>query len=87
VLLPPDLASDPTVRSGYEISLRQKPGARRVSSDCNGAPTYSGYYATARPISVTAATPRAFGIDEKGELLVGTNGIPPNPPPSGSILR
>lgn len=83
----PDLASDPTFKDGYTISLRPKPAAQRVSSDCNGAATYSGYYAIAKPTSPTREKRRAFATDETGSIWFDVNGIPPRPPFDGRVLR
>ncbi len=84
--LSPDLASDPAVKSGYRISLVPTPGAHRVSSDCNGAATYSGYYATAAPISRSARR-RAFASDETANVWFDVTGVPPSPPFTGPVLH
>jgi hypothetical protein len=78
--LPPDLASDPVVKSGYEFTLHLKPEARKVSLDCHGEATYSGYYVTARPLSAASGTRRAFTIDETGVVWFDESGVPPRPP-------
>ena len=85
--LSPDFASDPTLKAGYEVSLQPKPAARRVSTDCNGLPTYSGFYATAKPISMREEKQPAFAIDETGAVWIGPNGTPPTPPFRGPVVR
>jgi hypothetical protein len=79
-LLGPDLASDPAFKAGYEISLRPKPAAPPVSSDCNGAVTYGGYYAAATPLPAAGGRWPAFAVDETRTIWRDTSGVPPVPP-------
>jgi hypothetical protein len=76
----PDLASDPSRKAGYQIALAPGPAARRVSSDCNGATTYSGFYATATPLPPGGGGRPAFGVDEAMTIWRDTSGIAPTPP-------
>ncbi len=79
-LLSPDLSFDPSVKSHYEISLRRKPSARSVSSDCHGAATYSGYYVTATPLPTGERDRRAFAVDETGTIWFDASGVSLRPP-------
>jgi hypothetical protein len=78
--LSPDFLADHTFTSAYEVSLRVRPDALRVGSDCNGAPTYSGYYATATPRATTPGTRRAFAIDEQQTIWSDSSGRVLAPP-------
>jgi len=78
--LPPGFLTDHTFTSAYEVLLRAKPDALRVGSDCNGAPTYSGYYATATPRATTPGASRAFAIDERETIWSDSSGKALTPP-------
>jgi type IV pilus assembly protein PilA len=71
-----DLATDPSVKSGYTFAL----AAATVSSpgrlDCNGTATRSGYYSTAVPIGGSTGH-RAFASATAGTIFFDFSGIAP----------
>jgi len=75
----PDIASDPTVRNGYEIRLEAAPPATGSRFDCRGRPTASGYYVTAVPAPRTAER-RAFAVDQNQAIWFSGSGAAPAPP-------
>jgi prepilin-type N-terminal cleavage/methylation domain-containing protein len=59
--LPPDLSAAALVqKSGYRIQVRPSATAAASSPDCNGNPTFSGYYAWAEPILYGTTGSRSF---------------------------
>lgn len=85
----PDLALDPTLKSGYVISIEEgaEPGAvdmLAAGASCNASasPTVSTYWAGAAPVHVGITGQRAFAIDRSGVLYQALDGVPiPNPIP------
>ena len=72
----PDLAMDPSQRSGYVITL--DPGtATPGPDDCNGTASRSGYYLTGVPISAGRTGHRAFATSQRAVLFVDPNGAAP----------
>ena len=75
----PDIASDPTIKSGYEIRLH--PAALSANRrDCHGQPTANGYHATAVPVQRGGGTARAFAVDQNEVIWVDDTGVAPTPP-------
>jgi prepilin-type N-terminal cleavage/methylation domain-containing protein len=76
----PDLASDPTTKSGYTVSLAAatKPAAAGVVTlkalTCNGsgADAVSGYFAKADPVTINTTGSRYFGTDTRGSIFQDT---------------
>jgi len=75
----PDLSSDPTTKSGYEIRLESASPTTASRRDCDGQPTASAYYATAVPVQRTAAT-RAFAVDQNQVIWYSDTAVAPAPP-------
>jgi type IV pilus assembly protein PilA len=75
--LSPDLAADPSIKSGYIIVLG--PGASGPGpNDCNGNPTREGYYLTAEPASPGATGRRAFATSSAQVIYFVASGTPPS---------
>ncbi len=55
----PDLKADPSVKSGYTITLASA-GVAAGPSDCNGAATEYNYYATGSPVAIGTTGNRGF---------------------------
>jgi type II secretory pathway pseudopilin PulG len=72
----PDLASDPSVKSGYTITL-DAGGSAAGPSDCHGGPTRMGYYLTAVPLSIGRSGHRAFATTNKYVLFFRPDGTAP----------
>jgi type IV pilus assembly protein PilA len=70
----PDLATDPTTKSGYTITLgKDGNGASTVgtaASACNGAgQPYSSYAATGDPVTAGSTGTRYFATDTRGTIF------------------
>ena len=75
----PDLAKDPSVKSGYTIALGDStvgtPGD--VADDCNGVKSRTGFYATATPLQVGGTGQRAFSSAAAGTIYFDATGVAP----------
>jgi prepilin-type N-terminal cleavage/methylation domain-containing protein len=90
----PDLSTDPSVKSGYSVSLA-KDGAMGVSNigtpagTCNtstGQPA-SSYFAAATPVTVGGTGTRHFGTDTRGTIYQSTAAAVANPlTPSATVV-
>ena len=75
----PDIGSDPTVKSGYEIRLH--PATLSTDRrDCHGEPTANGYHATAVLVQRSSDAARAFAVDQNQIIWVDDTGVAPTPP-------
>src|ERR1051325_6038069 len=71
----PDLAMDPSTKSGYTITLQDSGNnPMDVAADCNGTMSRSGYYAYATPIQVGTTGARGFGTAAHGTIFFTTDG-------------
>jgi prepilin-type N-terminal cleavage/methylation domain-containing protein len=89
----PDLAADPSFKSGYEIVLEAEVGANTVaaaSATCNSAAnnSVSAFWLGARPTAVGASGQRSFATDTRGALFQESTGSShiANPIPSGTAV-
>ncbi len=73
----PDLAQDPSVKSGYTISL-QSAGAAPGPNDCNGTPTEMDFHATGVPVTQGTTGARAFSTSAAGTVFYDPSGVPPS---------
>jgi prepilin-type N-terminal cleavage/methylation domain-containing protein len=73
----PDLANDPSIKSGYTISLAGAVGASAGPPDCNGTPTRSAYYSTAIPVVGGTSGLRAFATTGGGTIFFDRSGAAP----------
>jgi hypothetical protein len=88
----PDLATDPSEKNGYRVTLGKEIGAEvadvlPAGASCNGSTlaTVSGYFAGARPITLAVSGQRAFAVDRAGVIYQDASGTPvPNPIPAGA---
>ena len=73
----PDLSMDPSIKSGYTITLGAGNGGLQVSSQantCNNvAASMSAYFATADPLTFGGTGQRHFGTDERGTIYQDTS--------------
>ena len=87
----PDIAADPTVKSGYTVALAitGAAGAGPQGTGCDGAAGSSGYYLTATPVTVGTSGQRAFASNTIGTIYVSVNGVAPAEgaaaPPSSNV--
>jgi len=74
----PDLALDPSVKSGYTITLADSTNAPMdVAADCNGTMSRTGYYGTAVPLQVSSTGQRAFSTAAAGTIYFDQTGAAP----------
>jgi type IV pilus assembly protein PilA len=88
----PDLATDPSEKSGYRIALTAASGANAGPTDCNGTATTSNYYATAVPVSTGMTGHRGFASTGRGTIFFDPSGAAPTeaamaPGGSGTALQ
>ena len=80
----PDI--DITPKSGYSFQLVAGAGSIPLSSDCNGAPTRSGYYFRAEPLS-SGTGKRGLATNDVGTIWQDTTGVaPPEPFTAGGTI-
>ena len=75
-----DLSLDPSVKSGYTVTLADGANGAAGPNDCNGTATSTEYYGTA--VAVTAGTTgsRGFATDQAGTIWQDTSGAAPGQP-------
>ena len=83
-----DLALDPSLKSGYTVTLASDAAGAAGPDDCNGTGTEIGYFATAEPVSLNNSGTRAFSTDAGGAIwqdaVSGT--APPQPFTAGGDI-
>ena len=72
----PDLALDPTVKSGYTFTLAAATGSVPGAPDCNATATQTGYYSTAVPIMGGTSGYRMFASSAMGTIFLATTAAP-----------
>jgi type IV pilus assembly protein PilA len=88
----PDLGNDPTLKSGYFVTIAEENTPDAVDmlpagASCNAsaAPTVSSYWAGAAPLHIGITGQRAFAIDRTGVLYQNLGGAAiVNPIPPGA---
>jgi prepilin-type N-terminal cleavage/methylation domain-containing protein len=75
--LSPDLVADPSLKSGYHVTLRAAAGAQPARVDCNGTATLSGFYSTAVPVAIGRTGSRAFGSNSASSIYFDSSGVAP----------
>jgi len=70
----PDLATDPSTKSGYTITLAAGGVVADVAADCNGTMSQSSYYATADPVDAGTTGSRNFSTATHGAIFFTTDG-------------
>ncbi len=74
--LPPDMATDPTVKSGYTITLGAGNGAAASGNNTgNCAAAQSTFFATAVPVTLGSTGQRSFAVREAGTMYQNTAGV------------
>jgi len=88
----PDLATDPSLKSGYSVSIAVQAGALLVTlaaNTCNGAATdaMAAYWAGAVPQNIGSTGQRSFATDSRGTIFFLNTGVPlANPIPAGATF-
>ena len=86
----PDLASDPSVKSGYSVSLAAATGATVVTVKANTCNTSANdaisiYWTGAVPVTVGSTGQRSFASDSRGTIFFDNTGTAiANPVPAGT---
>ena len=73
----PDLATDPSIKSGYTVAVVAGAAAVNVANDCNGTMSQTAYYATAVPITVGTTGNRGFATTAAGTIFFDATGVAP----------
>jgi type IV pilus assembly protein PilA len=75
----PDLKNDPSVKSGYTVTLADSTVGTPsdVVDDCNGNKSRTGYYSTAVPMNFGTTGQRAFSTAAHGTLFFTADGSAP----------
>jgi prepilin-type N-terminal cleavage/methylation domain-containing protein len=73
----PDLADDPSQKSGYVITLTAGTAAPGLN-DCNGTPSTQGYYLTAVPMTIGTTGLRGFASSSRGVVFFDKSGAAPS---------
>jgi type IV pilus assembly protein PilA len=84
----PDLATDPSTKSGYTVALAESGEGTPadVTDDCNTNKSRTGYYATAVPLNVGSTGQRGFSTAAHGSIFVKMDGTKP-PEVAGTPLQ
>ena len=88
----PDLRLDPSVKSGYTVTLAAEAGANQVTlaaDTCNnsGNNAMSSYHATAVPLQIGTSGQRSFATDARSTLFQDNTGaVIANPIPAGTAV-
>ena len=73
----PDLSTDPSFKSGYQITVAMATGAVAVAMDCNAQAAMTAYYATALPTQPGVTGNRGFATNTPGTVFFTPNGVAP----------
>ena len=74
----PDLSTDPSIKSGYTITLADTGvGPANVAADCNATQSRTGYYVTGVPVGVGTTGVRGFSTAAHGTLYFTPDGTAP----------
>jgi type IV pilus assembly protein PilA len=83
----PDLALNPSLKSGYRVTLAAATtGVAMTAGDCNGTMPETDYFATALPITVGTTGGRGFGATASGTIFFTSTGAAP-PQTGGSPIQ
>jgi prepilin-type N-terminal cleavage/methylation domain-containing protein len=75
-----DLALDPSVKSGYTVTLQNGANGVAGPNDCNGTATSTEYYAFATAVTAGTTGSRGFATDQAGTIWQDTSGAAPAQP-------
>ena len=81
-----DLKLDPSVKTGYTVTLAAGAGAVNVTKDCNTKDSKTAYYATAVPLSVGSTGGRGFSTSAAATIYFTATGVAP-PEAGGTPLQ
>ena len=70
----PDLKTDPSLKSGYTVTLGKGAGVALTAVDCNGTIANTDYAASAIPLTVGTTGSRGFNSTAAGTIFVDMAG-------------
>ena len=70
----PDLALDPSLKSGYTVALGKGGGTALVATDCNATIANTDYAASAVPLTIGTTGSRGFQSTAAGTIFVDPAG-------------
>jgi type IV pilus assembly protein PilA len=73
----PDLSIDPSIKSGYTITLANSATGANVALDCNGVQSRSGFYVIGVPVQIGGTGQRAFSSAAAGTIFFLATGVAP----------
>ena len=73
----PDLATDPSVKSGFRIAVQAAAASQAAHADCNNAPTRTDFYTTAEPLTAGVTGNRGFASNATGTIFFDRSGVAP----------
>ena len=76
----PDLGTDPSLKSGYTVTLAQGAGGVAGPAACNAAATSATFYATAVPTTFGTTGNRSFALNTAGTIWQDTAAAAPTEP-------
>lgn len=87
--VPADLASTPSLKSGFSVSLSADVGSATVvvaSATCNGSASdaVSAYFAEAHPVIIGSTGQRSFATDSRGTIYFNNPGVTLTPGMAGA---
>lgn len=82
-----DINRNGVIKSGYILNVVPGVGANTATTDCNGLPTHTKFYATAAPEVLGYAGKRGFAPTTTSTIWQNTAGTPPTEPitPSATV--
>ena len=76
----PDLGTDPSIKSGYSVSLAMGLGGVAGAAGCNAAPTATTFYGAAVPTTFGTTGNRSFAVNTAGTIWQDTAAAAPGEP-------
>jgi hypothetical protein len=73
----PDLSLDPSVKSGFTVTLVAGAGAVAGPNDCNATATQTAYYVTATPLTLGTTGNRSFASTASGSIFYNNTAVAP----------
>jgi prepilin-type N-terminal cleavage/methylation domain-containing protein len=88
----PDLSTDPSNKSGYEVALAGAGAAIANVTDCNNQAVNTDFIATSHPLNFGTTGARSFGTMAAGTIYFNNTNTPPTaaemaPGGTGTILQ
>jgi len=71
----PDLALDPSTKSGYTVTLAAGAGTAAGPTDCNSTVSSSTYYASAFAVTAGSSGSRGFATNQGGTIWQDVSGV------------